>query len=85
MDPRKTGFISKQNLASLLRKIDPTITTSRVTNLLKKISSAGAELVSFEEFVHFYTISEEEDKLNDEQSDLVKATFRAWDTDGNGK
>ena len=49
MDLRKTGHISKQDLASMLRKIDPTITTARVTAMLKKISTDGDELVSFEE------------------------------------
>ena len=49
MDLRRTGHISKQDLASMLRKIDPTITTARVVTMLKKISTDGDELVSFEE------------------------------------
>lgn len=85
MDLRKTGQISKQDLGSLLRKVDPTITTQRVTALLKKISYDGDDVVTFDEFVQFYTKFEEEGRMNDEQADLVKATFRAWDMDQSGK
>eukprot|EP00438_Fugacium_kawagutii_P017650 Skav235524 [mRNA] locus=scaffold625:1163763:1166551:- [translate_table: standard] len=62
-------------------------TSQKVTHLLKKISSDGDEVVSFEEllgcaigdgaldqFVEFYTKLEEDGKLNDEQADLVKVT-----------
>ncbi|CAE7599404.1 cal-1 [Symbiodinium sp. CCMP2456] len=80
MDIRRTGKISKQDLGSMLRKIDPTITTQKVTSLMKKMSTDGDDIVSFEEFVEFYT---SEESAND--ADIVKATFRAWDKDGNGK
>ncbi|CAK9093831.1 Calmodulin-4 (Calcium-binding protein Dd112) [Durusdinium trenchii] len=83
MDNRRTGHISKQDLASLLRKIDPTITTQRVTALLKKISTDGNDEVSFEEFVEFYTKYQEQgSQMSDDQADVVKATFRAHSEPG---
>ncbi|CAJ1367768.1 unnamed protein product [Effrenium voratum] len=82
MDIRNTGRVSKQDLGSMLRKIDPTTTPQKVSSLLKKMSTDGDEMVSFEEFVEFYTHFEEGD---DQHSDMIKATFRAWDTDRSGK
>mmetsp|Transcript_18132 Transcript_18132/g.42443 ORF Transcript_18132/g.42443 Transcript_18132/m.42443 type:complete len:177 (+) Transcript_18132:80-610(+) len=80
MDIRHTGKISKQDLGAMLRKVDPTVTTQKVAKLLKRMSTDGDDVVSFEEFVEFYT---REEAAND--ADIVKATFRAWDKDGNGK
>eukprot|EP00439_Symbiodinium_sp_Y106_P003363 s3324_g1.t1 len=68
MDIRRTGKISKQDLGSMLRKIDPTITTQKVTSLMKKMSTDGDDIVSFEEFVEFYT---SEESASD--ADIVKA------------
>ncbi|CAE7257128.1 cal-1, partial [Symbiodinium pilosum] len=80
MDIRRTGKISKQDLGSMLRKVDPTVTTQKVAALLKQMSTDGDDIVSFEEFVAFYTREE-----TSSDADIVKATFRAWDKDGNGK
>ncbi|CAK9031973.1 Calmodulin-like protein 3 [Durusdinium trenchii] len=90
-DKDRSGVISKAELALMMRRLNPDMTSKELDAMHKAIDKDLDGKVSFEEFHRWILSDGQQDlasKLLDKSSTpsgAISATFRIWDTDGNGK
>eukprot|EP00931_Biecheleriopsis_adriatica_P101640 TRINITY_DN76737_c0_g1_i1.p1 TRINITY_DN76737_c0_g1~~TRINITY_DN76737_c0_g1_i1.p1 ORF type:complete len:199 (+),score=42.04 TRINITY_DN76737_c0_g1_i1:65-598(+) len=78
-----SGMISKQELGVLLRKVNPALSSKQLAKALDEINTNGDGGIDFDEFMEHAVAQQHSGQ--EHQLDVVKATFRTWDKDRNGK
>ena len=90
-DKDGSGVINKAELALMMRRLNPDMTNKELDAMHKSMDRDLDGKVSFEEFHRWILEDGQKEiatKLLDESSTpsgAISATFRIWDTDGNGK
>ncbi|CAJ1409904.1 unnamed protein product [Effrenium voratum] len=89
-DTNGNGTLSKHEVGSLMRRLIVTVTAADVEMLMQEADSNRDGSIDYEEFVTWMMITHRgliSSKLQEElgsASDVVRASFRAWDNNGNG-
>ena len=90
-DRDRSGVISKPELGLMMRRLNPEMSDKEVKEMHRSMDKDLDGKVSFEEFHDWLTSDAQRglaEKLLDKAAtpaSAISATFRIWDTDGNGK
>lgn len=89
-DANKNGTLSRPELGAMMRKIVPTMSAQDARDLMDAADADDNNAVCFDEFVTWLNTSAPDKvqgaikkSLNNE-SDIVRASFRVWDRNGDG-
>mmetsp|Transcript_63472 Transcript_63472/g.112867 ORF Transcript_63472/g.112867 Transcript_63472/m.112867 type:complete len:283 (-) Transcript_63472:102-950(-) len=89
-DTNKDGYLSKPELGTLMRRMVLSISPDDIELMMKEADQNGDKQIDFAEFVD-WTINHQSgmisEKIKEElgsSSDIVRASFRAWDRNGDG-
>lgn len=89
-DQNKNGTLSRAEISRMFRKVVTTLSTFQITEMLEQADKDYDRQINWQEFLSwlekdapFNVTSQLERSLNDE-SDIIKASFRLWDRNGDG-
>eukprot|EP00929_Paragymnodinium_shiwhaense_P104539 TRINITY_DN6906_c0_g1_i1.p1 TRINITY_DN6906_c0_g1~~TRINITY_DN6906_c0_g1_i1.p1 ORF type:complete len:292 (+),score=95.35 TRINITY_DN6906_c0_g1_i1:109-984(+) len=89
-DVNGNGYLSRPELGTLLRKLVGAISAQEVEEQMKSADSSNDKGVCFKEYMEWlrkestHGIKERLDRQMATPADIVRASFRAWDTNGDG-
>lgn len=89
-DRNKNGTLSRPELGIILRRVVNTLTTNDVEEIMREVDKDGDGAINYNEFVGWLQ-RESRPKFASafcaslqNEADIVRATFRMWDKNGNG-
>eukprot|EP00439_Symbiodinium_sp_Y106_P086602 s98_g34.t1 len=85
-DRNNNGKLSRPELGSMMRKLLNTMSADDIEKMMEKADTDYSHSIGYDEFVTWLN-SEHHDrvmKILNTEADLVKATFRLWDKNGDG-
>jgi len=89
-DTNKNGTLSKHEIGSLIRRLVATASTLEVEEMVKEADANRDGTIDYDEFTTWMMITQRgvmhkrvKEALRT-PADIIRASFRAWDHDGNG-
>lgn len=89
-DTSQNGLLSRPEVGSLLRKVANTLSAKQIEDIMLEADKSHDNQISYEEFVTWLAGSAPDAVTRSLQrslcteADVVKASFRVWDKDGDG-
>lgn len=89
-DVNKNGVLSRPEVASMFRKVVNTMSARDVEEIMAQADTDHNRQISWEEFVTWLESCADErvtrklEKCMNTEADIVKASFRVWDRNGDG-
>lgn len=89
-DRNSNGLLSRPELGQVLRKVIHTLKSAQVEEIMRNVDEDGDGNVNYEEFVGWLEKNANDSVAQNfvwsikDEADIVKATFRMWDRDGDG-
>jgi len=89
-DANGNGFLSRAELGTVMRRITTTLSGQEIENILREADKTGDGKLSYKEFVTWLQETANPKFQNaftkslQTEPDIVRATFRMWDRNGDG-
>lgn len=89
-DINKNGVLSRPELGTMMRRVCNTMSGQDIREIMDLADADKNNNVSYEEFAHWLTsqapdgVTSKITKALESHADIVLATFRVWDSDGDG-